>query len=212
MELNAENICNALGINEADVVNIYPYGSRIYGTDDEFSDDDFIIVFKSSFIKSKDGQHNTFRNNAISSDDGKIQGVCYSRGGFIDAINNYEIGAWECLSLPEDKVIKAKWPFKIQKYEQKQMVKKIIEKASASWHIAMKAADYENYEQAEKGVFHAIRILMFGLQIKESQKVTDFTVANDLWKELMENEEEFTKKKAKKYMAMRDELMEKLRS
>lgn len=211
MELNAKNICNALGIVEEEVVNIYPYGSRVYGTDDEFSDDDFIIVFKSSMIKSKHGNYNTFKNNAISSNDGDIQGVCYSRGGFIDAINNYDVAAWECLSLPEEKVIKSKWPFKVQKYEEKQMVKSIITKASSSWHIAGKASSYGNYDQAEKGVFHALRILDFGLQIKENQKIVNFSSSNHIWDKLLLNEDEFTKKEIKEYMPLRDELMEKIR-
>ena len=76
----------------------------MYGTDDELSGDDFIIVFKSSMIKSKDG-NTEFENNAIPLEDGSIQGVYYSIGVFIDAINNYEIAAWEYLALPDEKVI-----------------------------------------------------------------------------------------------------------
>jgi len=211
MELNAKSICDALGINEEEVVNIYPYGSRVYGTDDEFSDDDFIIVFKSSMIKSRDGRAG-FKNNAISSEDGSIQGVCYSRGGFIDAINNYEIAAWECLSLPDEKVIKNKWPFKVRKYEEKQMIKAIITKASSSWHIASKASSYENYEQAEKGIFHTLRILELGLQIKEHQKIVNFQASNELWEKMLLDKGVFTKEKIKKYLPLRDEAMNKLKN
>lgn len=64
------------------------------------------------------------------------QAVCYSRSGFIDAINNYEICALECLFLSEDKIIQKKWNFSITSWNDKEFVKKIISKASSSWHFS----------------------------------------------------------------------------
>ena len=81
METKAEEILKALKIEE-DVLAIFPYGSRVYGTATESSDHDYIIVTKGAFLKS-----GGFRQNAISSSDWKIQGVLFSRSGFIDAIN-----------------------------------------------------------------------------------------------------------------------------
>ena len=98
--INAEKVCDELSIDFSKVVNIYPYGSKIYGTANEESDDDFVIVCKGSFLPS-----GAFKDNAKSSKDWKIQGVCYSRAGFIDAINNYQINALECIFLPENLVL-----------------------------------------------------------------------------------------------------------
>ena len=122
--MEAERICELLKLDYSKVLNIYPYGSKIYGTNDEFSDSDYVIVFKSSLLPS-----GAFRDNAISSDDRTVQGVCYSRSGFIDAINNYEITALECIFLPEDKVVQKKMNFAITKYNEKEFAKKIIQKA-----------------------------------------------------------------------------------
>ena len=180
--MEAEKICEELGLDYSKVLNIYPYGSKIYGTNDEFSDSDYIIVFKSSLLPS-----GAFRDNAISSMDREIQGVCYSRSGFIDAINNYEIGALECIFLPEDKIVQKKMNFGITKYNDKELSKKIVQKASASWHFATLAHKDENMESCAKNVFHALRILDFGIQVKNNKKIVDYSSMNKIQSEIMKN-------------------------
>lgn len=181
----AEQICKELNLDHSKILNIYAYGSKIYGTDDEYSDSDHIIVFKSSLLPS-----GAFKDNAISSRHRDIQGVCYSRSGFIDAINNYEISALECIFLPEDKIIQKKMNFGITKYNEKELARKIISKASSSWHFAQLAFKDENIESSMKNVFHALRILDFGIQIKENQKIVDYSTMNE-YKNKIENDENF---------------------
>jgi predicted nucleotidyltransferase len=203
MELTASSILESLKITE-DVLAIFPYGSRIYGTANLDSDYDFIIVTKSAFLKN-----GAFKQNAISSVDKKIQGVLYSRSGFIDAINNYEIGALECLFLDPSLVILPSKFFKIQKWEEKQLVQKIIEKASASWHIASMQSKDDYKESAKKGIFHALRILMFGIQLKEHKRIVNFSEANELKEEINRLPDEMFDDRM--YLKLRDELMFKLR-
>jgi hypothetical protein len=200
--MEAKEILEKLNIPENDVVNIYPYGSKVYGTDNEDSDDDFIIVYKAAMLPN-----GAFRNNAISSADKKIQAVCYSRGGFQDAINNYEIGALECISLPDSMAIMKKWKFSIQRWEEKEMVKKIITKASASWHLAQLQFEDDEVEMAKKGVYHAIRILYLGLQLKQFKKIVTFSEAKAI-KEMVMKDENFS---MKRWLDIRDDIMEKLR-
>jgi hypothetical protein len=200
---SAEEILEELKITQ-EVLNIYPYGSQVYGTSNENSDEDYIIVTKSAFLDS-----GAFKDNAISNHDYSIQGVLYSRTGFIDAINNYDIAALECLFLPEDKVIQRKWPFKIQKFDEKEMTKKIIRKISASWHIADIQAKDDQKDRAKKGIFHALRILHFGLQLKEHHKIVDYSISNELKRKIdFLPDYEFD---TRDYIGMRDELMAKLR-
>lgn len=172
----ADFILSELNITE-EILNIYPYGSRVYGTFDDKSDSDYVIVTKSGILKS-----GGFKQNAISNKDRTIQGVLYSRSGFIDAINNYEITALECLSLPDLDVIKKTWDFKIQKWNDKAFVNAIITKMSMTWFSADRYSKDDWKELGKKGVFHAIRILMFAKQLKETHIVSDFTVANELKK------------------------------
>jgi predicted nucleotidyltransferase len=175
----AEEICKALNIDYSQVLNIFPYGSKVYGTATEDSDDDVVIVYKTSLLPS-----GAFKDNAISSSDKKIQGTCYSRSGFIDAINNYQITVLECIFLPEEKIIQKKMNFKLAKLDKKEMAKKIITTASASWHNAVLSHKDANIEFAKKNIFHALRILTFGLQIKEHSKIIDYSVMNDFKKQL----------------------------
>jgi hypothetical protein len=203
MENKAEDILKALKIEE-EILAIFPYGSRVYGTATESSDHDYIIVTKGAFLKS-----GGFRQNAISSSDWKIQGVLFSRSGFIDAINNYEMGPLECLFLDPSQIVLSKWPFKIQKWDEKEMINKVIQKASASWHIASEQSKGGWKDRAKKGVFHALRILMFGIQLKENQKIVDFSQANELKKEIDLLPDDMFDDRM--YLSLRDELMNKLR-
>ena len=187
------------------VLNIYKYGSRIYGTADQNSDHDYIIVTRGAMLKS-----GAFKQNAISSDNRNIQGILYSRSGFIDAINNYDISALECLSLHPEDVIKSTWSFKVQKWDNREMTKKIISKVSASWHTADMQARDGFKDRAKKGIFHALRILHFALQLKKNQRIDDFGCVNYIWEDfrIMEDEEFDTRD----YLKERNELMEQLRS
>jgi len=171
----AEFICQELNIDYDKILNIYPYGSKIYGTSTTESDDDYIIVYKTSLLPS-----GSFKDNAISSNDRKIQGTCYSKSGFIDAINNYQISALECISLPEDKVIQSKINFGLTKFDKKEMAKKIITTASSSWYFAKLAYRDDHYESCAKNIFHALRILDFGIQIKEHHRIVDYSSMNKI--------------------------------
>lgn len=189
---------------EGEVIGIFPYGSRVYGYDTEQSDSDYIIVMKSAML-----DNGAFRNNAISNDDYTIQGVVYSRGGFIDAINNYEIGALECLFLPEDKVILKKWSFKITNWNTQAMVKSIIRKASDSRHYSNMSCKNGDRERGMRSMFHALRILKFGLQLKEHQKIVDYSESNELYKNFMSvDPEDFD---SRDYFKEFDELVKELK-
>jgi predicted nucleotidyltransferase len=189
---------------EEDILAIYPYGSRVYGTASETSDYDYIVVTKGAFLKS-----GAFKQNAISSDDRKIQAVLYSRTGFIDALNNYEMGVIECIFLDSSQVLLSKWPFRIQKWDAKEMVDKVIQKASASWHIASRQSKDGFKAIAKKGIFHSLRILMFGLQLKEYQTIYNYSEANELKSEMDSIPEDMFDDRA--YLGLRDELMQKLK-
>ena len=203
-ETKIDMLLRELNITE-DLLNIYPYGSIVYGNSNEDSDSDFVIVTKAGMLKS-----GGFKQNAISNSNRKIQGILYSRSGFIDAINNYEITALECISLPEEMVLKNTWNFKIQKWEDKAFIKSIITKMSSSWFQADNYAKDDYKDLAKKGIYHAVRILMFAEQIKEHHKVIDFTVANEFKATLKAIEDDAFD--TRDYIKLRDELVLKLKS
>lgn len=197
-----EKICKSLNIDYSKVLNIYRYGSVVYLCNDKHSDEDYIIVYNSALTPS-----GSFKDNAISSIDHKIQTVCYSRGGFIDAINNYDISALECLFLPKDKIIQKKWDFCIQKWSDKEFAKKIISKASSSWHFAKLADDQGNTPEVMVNIYHSLRILYFAIQIKEYKNIIDYSSCNNLRSEIFNN----IKIRPKNYYDMFINLQEKLK-
>jgi len=202
--MKEDEILKELGVT-GDVIAIYPYGSQVYGTATAESDHDFIIVMKGAMLPS-----GAFRDNAISNEDWTIQGVLYSRGGFKDAINNYEIGALECLSLDPSQVILDKWKFGIGSWNEKAMVKAIIKKASDSRHLSSMQSKSGNKDRAIKSMFHSLRILHFGLQLKEHQKIVNFQECNEMYKDFMAiNPEVFD---SRDYFDIFDELLIKLRA
>jgi len=179
MKYTAEEICEKLHLDHNQILNIYPYGSQIYLSSNEYSDSDFIIVYKQSLLPS-----GAFRDNAITSDDCDIQGVCYSKGGFIDAINNYYMSALEAIFLPDEMVVQKKFNFKLNKYNQKDMVRNIISFASSSWHNVILSFKDDNFDYVKKNVYHSLRALKFGLQIKEHGKIVDYTSTNNLKRQI----------------------------
>jgi hypothetical protein len=204
MKLSLEKILSELNIT-GEVLSVFEYGSQVYGTATGESDHDYIIVMKGAMLPS-----GAFRDNAVSNSDWTIQGVVYSRGGFQDAINNYEIGALECLSLDPSQIIVNKWPFKMRNFNEKEMVKKIIRKASDSRHLANMQCKGGDKERGMKGMFHALRILRFGIQLKKHQKIVDFQECNELYKEFQAIEpEDFD---SRDYFGVFDELLAKLRA
>ncbi len=189
---------------DIDIISIFPYGSKVYGTYTDKSDDDFIIVSKQSILPS-----GSFRDNAISSVDMSIQAVLYSRSGFIDSINNYYLPALECLSLSPDKIIFNKWKFSISKWNNYDLIKNIIKQSSASWHIAELQSKNDRKIRSKKGIFHALRILDFGIQLKEHKKIINFSSCNDLYNEIQNiNDDDFDDRN---FIELRDNLTKKLK-
>lgn len=201
--MTSEQICEKLKIDYSQILNIYPYGSKIYGTSNEDSDDDFVIVYRSSLLPS-----GSFKDNAISSDDRSVQGSCYSRSGFIDAINNYQISALECIFLPDDKIVQKKMNFSMNKFDVKELSKKIISTASSSWHFANLSYQDDHIDSSKKNTYHALRILDFGIQIKENRRIVDYSNAI-IYKELVDYADDY---KPKNFYDLFIELSEKLKS
>lgn len=187
------------------VLNIYPYGSHVYGTNNKNSDNDYVIVTKSLKLPS-----GGFKSNAISSSNRKIQGVLYSYSGFLNAIDNYDLTALECIFLPDSDIIEKSKDFLIRKWNQKDMINSIIKKASNSFYIAdQQSKEYSQKDKAKKGIFHSIRVLRFGVQLKNFNKIVDYTESQDLKKYIDSiKDEDFD---TRQFIKMRDELIRDLR-
>ena len=70
---------NEFQLKDDKILNIYPYGSIVYGNNTELSDEDFIIVYDWEKEKSDSLQY------------GKFNATIYNPKGFQKELDNHEI-------------------------------------------------------------------------------------------------------------------------
>ncbi len=194
-------ICNELGIenHRLKLFSIYCYGSRVYGTYDEESDYDFIIVRRQL----------DYKVDTVRTKDGLINCTIYSPQGFQKAIDEHEISVLECLSLPEEMIIlnNKQWKFDLNL---NQLRSAISQKSSNSWVKAKKKLKDEDDYIAQKSLFHSMRMILFGKQIAEHRKIIDFKESNYLWYEIQKLDYSWIVWKDK-YQSFRNNLLSEFR-
>jgi predicted nucleotidyltransferase len=154
------------------ILNIYPYGSKVYGTHNENSDNDYIVVCEG------------FAGLYDQLDDVTF----YDEKTFQEAIDRHEISVLECLFLPPNLIIQQTKDFNFE-LNLNQLRCSFSAKASNSFVKAKKKLTVEkdfNVYIAKKSLFHSLRILIFGIQIAKYGKIIDFSEANSLWKDIKE--------------------------
>lgn len=156
--ISKDKISEILGtISSGDILNIYTYGSVVYGTNTNLSDEDYIIVVKDGVIESQSECNSAAHNTDI---------IIYTESCFKQKIEEHEISVLECLFLPDElKYEEIKFKFVLDKGRLRNA---ISAKCSNSWVKAKKKLivekDYNPYI-AKKSLYHAFRIINFGWQI-----------------------------------------------
>lgn len=162
------------GINDSDIINVYPYGSRVYLTNTPTSDFDYIVVVKNS------------KDNGIQYDshDGKISCHIYSEEHWQYMLDQQKIFALECHFLKIPLLIeRRKFNYKLDKGL---LRSEISAKASNSFVKCKKKLEVEkDYYIGIKSLFHSLRIPIFGTQIASQNEIYDYTAANYLWNEII---------------------------
>jgi len=151
--------------------NLYLYGSRVYGTYDESSDYDYLMVssIEEPFVQFK---HE------------KVNVTVFSLTEWYKRLQEHEISALECLYLPKEMVLKDKLSFEVV-IDNQVLRRAVSAKASNSFVKAKKKFTVENdIYVGKKSLFHALRIPMFGKQLAEHGKITDYAAANHYWNQI----------------------------
>lgn len=153
------------------VINIYKFGSRVYGTHNSESDYDFITIVNEPI------------ETDIMSYDFNIH--VYGIEKFQQYVNEHRIHALESIFLPNN-----------QKFEQhtfdftldlRKLRSEISSKSSNSWVKCKKKLEVEQNSQyiGLKSLFHSLRIVMFGIQIAKFGSIVDYSEANHIWEEII---------------------------
>lgn len=162
--------------NKSEPLNIYMYGSTVYGTlwNPLLSDKDLIVILKDEPRLEK-----------IWVNDFDIQ--FYSVDSFQKMIDDHEISALECLFLPEHLIVKQRIKFDFE-LDLVKLRHSISRKSSNSWVKAKKKLlvekDYDPYI-AKKSLFHSLRIIEFGTQIALHKRIADYTSCNIFFEDII---------------------------
>jgi len=181
-------------------INIYMYGSKVYGCTSPQSDNDFIVVTNGT----EQGEQYHLDN---------IEITIYGQQQFQRMIDEHEITALECLFLKPDYIITQtkRLPFKL---DLQKLRESFARKSSNSWAKANKKLSIEkdfNPYIAKKSLFHSFRILYFGIQIALYGKIVDYQEANWLYYEIMNNPSEKWEDYKQKYQPLYNEIRSKFR-
>ncbi len=169
----AEDIISASGFHPSRVFCIYIFGSRVYGTSNEESDWDIIMV----------------ANNSVEATElcGLKKGIynihVYTPKKFQEDLDWHRINNLECIFAPDWAKLKEdrKWEFNFDRAKLRHATSHI---SSNSWVKCKKKLEQGDYYQGIKSLFHSIRIPMFATQISSAGRITDFSCANFVWNRL----------------------------
>jgi hypothetical protein len=149
-------------LNNDNVVCIYRFGSYVYGTNNEFSDEDFVVILK-EYQESKDDNIHHF-----------------SEVQFQDLINRHDVQALECIFLPADLILKLerKFRFFLDKYKLRTSISTITSNSWVKGKKKLIIIDDYDLNLGLKSIFHALRILDYGIQIAEHNKIINYSSMN----------------------------------
>lgn len=166
------------------IILMFPFGSIVYGTITDKSDEDWVAVIRNGV----DDFNDCYDNKWLYTEDNKdITFITETK--WLEMIDNHHIYVLEGLSLPDNKVIignmdKYRQMFKLDKWKLRKTISAIAENAYAKCHKKLTVKkDFDQY-RAQKSIFHSIRILDFGKQIAEHGKIVDYSSCNHFWDEI----------------------------
>lgn len=165
--------------NLDDTTLIFPYGSRVYGTDSWQSDYDFMAVVggRPDLKTGEEYSH------------GQLNVTIYQHDDWQSQLKEHKIHTLEAYFLP-DGICRGRFYFELNLQK---LRASISEKASHSFVKAKKKIDVEkDFPKGKKSLFHSLRILVFGKQIADHGKIVDYSAANQYWSEINAGSEEWS--------------------
>ena len=163
---------NYLPLPDEVILNVYQYGSRVYGNATDRSDWDFVIVVTE---KTED--------EFLSKD---VNAHFYTGEEFQAQLMAHEISALECAYLPAAHVWKERHRFEVT-LDPAKLRHSLSAKSSNSWVKCKKKLTLPNdydLHTGRKSMFHAFRIIHYGIQLCQSGCITDYAAANAIYEEI----------------------------
>jgi len=151
-----------IDLNDPNILNVYRFGSHVYGTNNKNSDEDFFVIQENFTISDSIDIHHISKNQ------------------FQHLLDNQDIQALECYFLPYKHVLKQSHIFTF-KLDKSLLRKSISTISDGSWQKGKKklivSGDYDKW-LALKSIFHSLRIRDIGIQVALEGKIIDYTRMN----------------------------------
>jgi len=175
--MDLQKVCSELNLNPSNVLNVYQFGSRVYGTATSTSDWDFVIVCKDYygevFVENKE---NTINANVFNPETFQI------------GINEHYIYLLLCLFLPKQNVWKEEYKPNFTLCLPK-LRSTVSYESARTWVKAKKKFTIENKKPlGRKNIVNSIREIRFAIQIATLGMISDYTICNELKKEVCESD------------------------
>lgn len=174
---STQEIKDLVGLPDWKIINIYLYGSRVYGTCHQDSDYDFLVV-ANSMDREKEIKN------------GKYNIHIHTPDKFKDDLWAFRMVNMECIFAPSFAKIQEDVEYKnVFNFDQFKLKKSILKQSHDAWMKSKMKFREMDIERATKSLFHSLRILLFGIQIVENNEIIDFSEANNYWEEISGMEE-----------------------
>lgn len=173
-----QELLTRIGLSDSQVIEAYMYGSRVYGTAKKTSDWDFIVV-----VDEKDYTTEQYSDNLINVNFFRFK-------SHHQRIAECEPSAMECCFLDDKFILKRQYPlyYKMLNINPDKLRRAFSAKSSNSWVKAKKKLtvpeDY-NDQVGKKSLWHAMRIIDFGIQIATKGRIEDYGSCNWFYDEVM---------------------------
>lgn len=156
------------------VLAIYKFGSHVYLTNNENSDEDYIVIAEEYFDSQNINIH------------------VYTKEQFQLKLDNHDIQVLECyfLGLANTNILKVdgnlSFDFNLDLHKLRTSISTIASNSFVKGKKKLTISGDYDLNLAIKSIFHSLRILDFGIQIASEGKISNYSSMNwlleDLWK------------------------------
>lgn len=172
--LDLKTLLARLRLDPAHILNVYQFGSRVYGTSTEQSDWDFLIV---TDLEEELEEHLS---------QGDVNAALYDRTTFARLLDANQVWALESQYLPPSAVWKEdldlRGAFRI---DPALLRESTCTEAGFAWNKARRVMEKEgDLYRGKKNIFHALRFLLYGAQLARDGRISDYAAANNYLAEL----------------------------
>ena len=178
--------CVPLDIREHYILS-FMHGSYVYGTNNEKSDKDIIVIVDDD-IKLNADYNGIEELHVFNGSDIDFDYQIINNNTFKKMLYEHHIIALEGLfmkssmydSFEKFNSLYANY-FVLDKWKLRKVISSIVNNSYAKCHKKLIIEkDYDLY-RAQKSIFHCIRLYMFAIQIVEYGKIYDYAEANPYW-------------------------------